>query len=246
MNCVPKTLVRLLIATTATVTVTLEYNARGLADPPLKASDIIRHWNGNPQQDIQAYIEQTVRKRGVGFFPTNGVRRELCDNLVPIEVINALKFNFHDSSKFQFQVWMFDTTPDILKATEATRLANNIIQQLRNRNSELSDIFTHFKPPLPEPCVQATGSSACSDSQGPRLHVKGIIERSGSRLKAIVRLAYVSSSVGPPQDQPIGAEPRTTIIQDRSDEGLMNAAKDIVSKLHQSLKEEMTEPFTCK
>jgi hypothetical protein len=242
-----KILVRLLIATTATGLVALAYNPRALADSPLQASDIIRHWEENPQQDVQAYIELTVRRRKIGFFPTNGVRRELCDNLVPIEVIDALKFNFHDSSKFHFQVWMFETKAQTLTTDQAKLLAENIIQQIRNQNSGLSDVFQHFKPPLPDPCAQPRNpdSSGCVDSNSPVLRVKGTIERSGARLKAVVRLAYVSTSVGPSPGQPIGSEPRTTVFEPGG-EGLMRAATEIVRKLHESLKQEMTEPFNCQ
>ncbi|MGH9942692.1 MAG: hypothetical protein ACRD9R_10105 [Pyrinomonadaceae bacterium] len=231
------------IAMAAIALVGLGFNARAWQeDPPLTVRNIKLHWETNPQQDVRAYIDRTLKIRKVGFLPTTGIRRELCDHMVPIEVINELKLNVHDDGRFQYQVWSFDSGPGLLMAADTTRLAQNVIQQLRNRNGEMSDVFRHFKAPLPEPCVQTSGSPACSTATGPRLHVKGTIERSGSRLKAIVRLSYVS----PSENLPLGREARTTIIVNRDEAGLMSAAADIVSKIHQSIKEEMTEPFTCQ
>lgn len=206
------------------------------SDPPLTKRNITSHWETNPQQDAQAYIENTVRKRKVGFLPTEGVRRELRDYGVPREVIDALRLNFYDSSEFKFQVWLFESAPGALSSEELTKLARAIITELRNQDSNLSDVFRHFKPPLPEPCVQTPDGSGCPNSTGPLLQVKGSVEKSGNRFKAVVRLSYLSSS----ENQPIGQE-RVTIIQTRNEAGLKTAVAEIVSKIHENIRQEVKE-----
>jgi hypothetical protein len=205
-------------------------------DPPLTKGNIIKHWERNPQQDAGAYINNTLRKRKVGFLPTKGVRHELRTRGVPREVIDALRSNFHDDNEFKFQVWVFESKPGGLQSEELTNLARAIIAELDSQYSNLADVFRHFKPPLPEPCVQTRDGTGCPSSTRPVLQVKGSVGKSGNKLNAVVRLSYAS----PVEDQPIG-QGEVTVIRSRNDEGLRNAAAEIVRKIHDNIRREVKE-----
>jgi hypothetical protein len=210
--------------------------AHGQRDPPLTKGNIIGHWERKPQQDVRAYIEDTLKRRKVGFLPTQGVRRELRNRGVPREVIDALRSNFHDDNEFKFQVWVFESKLGALSPDELTNLARAIITELDRQYVNLSDVFRHFKPPLPEPCVQTRDGSGCPSSTRPLLQVKGSVGKTGRMLKAVVRLSYA----GPVENQPIGQEIVTT-IQARNDEGLRNAAAEIVRKVQDNIRLEVKE-----
>ena len=206
-------------------------------DPPLTKQNIIAHWERNPRQDAQAYIENTVKRRKVNFLPTSGVRRELSRHGVPAEVIDSLRLNFRDDAEFKFQVWLFEAARGTLTQDQLASLSRFIIDELRNRDSELSDVFTHFKPPLPDPCVQGQSGERCPESLGPLLQVKGSVQKVAGKLNATVRLSYVS----PAESQPIGG-PQTITIGAKTEEALKAAAAEIVRKIHENIRQEMTGP----
>lgn len=205
-------------------------------DPPLTKQIIISHWQRNPRRLAQDYIENTVKKRKVGFLPTKGVRRELSRYGVPAEVLDALRLNFRDDVEFKFQVWSFEASRGTLTAEELTTLARAIIDELRDKESELGDVFRHFKPPLPEPCVQTEGGPLCPETTGALLQVKGSVRKVGGKLNAVVRLSYVS----PAESQPIGGE-RVIVIRAKNDEGLKMAAAEIVRNIHENIRQEVKE-----
>jgi hypothetical protein len=203
---------------------------------PLTKESIVSHWRRNPNQDVQDYRKNMVTRREVGFLPTKGLRTELLRYHVPQEVIASLRMHVHGRYRFKFQVWQFESDPTILSASDTIQLARNIINQLQIKSDDLSDVFRHEKPPLPEPCVQTGSVLDCPKSQEPRLVVKGSITRDGDKLKSIVRLSY-SSSFG---DQKVGQDEETK-IQARDENGLKEAAEKIVMKIHETLREEIKE-----
>ena len=205
-------------------------------DPPLTKQLIITHWERSPGRGAQEYIENMVKRRKVGFLPTRGVRRELSRRGVPAEVIDSLRSNFRTDVEFKFQVWSFEAGRGTLTAEELTALARAIIAELRERDSDLGDVFRHFKPPLPEPCVQTEGGPLCPESTGSLLQVRGSVQKSRGKLNALVRLSYVS----PAESQPIGAD-QATVIQARDEEGLKRAAAEIVRKIHENIRLEIKE-----
>ncbi|HEY0378224.1 MAG TPA: hypothetical protein VGC87_15005 [Pyrinomonadaceae bacterium] len=175
-----------------------------------------------------------MKRRKVGFLPTKGVRRELSRHGVPDEVIDALRLNFRDDAEFKFQVWLFEAGPGTLSGAQLAALAQAIIYELRDRDSELGDVFTHFKPPLPEPCVQGQGGEHCPESRGSVLQVKGGVRKSAGKLSALVRLSYVS----PAESQPIGVE-QIVPLGAKTEEGLKTAAAEIVRKIHDNIRQEI-------
>lgn len=208
------------------------------SDDPLTKQDIIGHWERNPRRDRQSYIQNMVKRRRVGFLPTRGVRRELSRRGVPAEVIDALRLHFSGDAEFKFQVWQFEAGPATLNGDQLAALARATIDGLRDRGSELDEVFTHYKPPLPEPCVQGQGGERCPESRGSLLQVKGRVQKSAGKLSAVVRLAYVS----PTESQPIGGE-QVVPIGSKTGEGLKAAAAEIVRRVHDNIKQEIKELF---
>jgi hypothetical protein len=212
--------------------------ATALPDPPLTVRIIIEDWDINPSQDPEAYIRLTVQPRGVNFLPTAGVRNELRVGGVPEAVINSLRLNPSDESKFKFQVWEFSAAPGTLTPDKSSDLARQILNQLQSQASHsqashLSDVFTHFKPPVPEICVE-TGNR-CPNSSRPRVHVRGKVVKESGRLTAKFWLSYKSPDN---EGQPLGPD-RVAIISATTEEGLNAAAKDIVQKIQQNIRGEL-------
>ena len=208
------------------------------SDPPLTKQSIITHWERNPRRGVQEYIENMVKRRKVSFLPTRGVRRELSRRGVPAEVLDALRLNFSGDAEFKFQVWLFEAGPATLSGEQLATLARATIDGLRDSSSGLDEVFTHYKPPLPEPCVQGQGGERCPESSGSLLQVRGRVQKSAGKLSAVVRLAYVS----PTESQPIGGE-QVVPIGSKTEEGLKAAAAEIVRKVHDNIKQEIKGIF---
>ena len=202
-------------------------------DSALTARKIIEHWDINPGLDPQAYIRDTVKSRGVNFLPTAGVRRELRDQGVPDVVIDSLRLNPSDESKFKFQVWEFGAAPGTVPQDKLNDLARQILNQLQAQASELSGVFQHFKPPDPEVCIET--SNRCPNSSRPRVHVRGKVVKENGRLKAKFWLSYKSPDN---EGQQLGQD-RGALISSTTEEGLKAAAQDIVRKIHENLRSEL-------